>query len=331
MSRNNYRSRSSNSFVALMRSMFTAILTGIFISFVGIYVYINYIKTVPIEKLVDHSLVEESEEDPTLVSRISDSVIYSASDEFEIRQIPDDYIPRESSKNISAKSYVVINLDTNKVILEKNESKLLPVASITKLVTAVMAHELLDQDQYVTITQNILRTYGNEAKFRQGEKLRVRELLLPLLMVSSNDSAEAIASAYSLGRPRYIKDMNSWVNSIGAYRTYFRDPSGLSSQNLSTAEDLALITKWIYDNDPKIFDITLQKSETVRMHTWTSPTHFLNLTAYAGGKNGYTPEANRTSVALFKLGKNQQTFAVILLGSSRRDSDILDLLEEAIR
>jgi D-alanyl-D-alanine carboxypeptidase len=311
--------------------MFTAILAGLLVSFVGIYVFVNYIKNVPIPETVDHSLVEESEEDPTLVARLSDSIIYSADDDFEIRQRPDDYTPGESTKKISAKSYVVMDLETGKFILKKNEDKLLPIASITKLITAVLAYELLDQDEYVTITQNVLRIYGNEAKFRLGEKLRVRELLLPLLMVSSNDSAEAIVSAYSLGRPRYIKEMNSWVNSIGAYKTYFRDPSGLSSQNLSTAEDLALITKWIYDYYPKIFDITLQKTETVRMHTWTSPTHFLNLTAYAGGKNGYTPEANRTSVALFKIGKNQKAFAVIILGSSRRDSDILDLLDEAIR
>lgn len=312
--------------------MLTAIFTGISISIIALLIYNNYSKFYSKNIIFENNaLVEENEEDPSLISGISDSFIYSSNSNFEIRKISKDYKPKQSSRNISAKSYIVANISTSDVILKKNENILLPIASITKLVTAVMAHRLLNQNQYVILSKNILGTYGNEGRFRLDEKMRIKELLLPLLMVSSNDSAEAIARAYSKGRQNFIREMNNWVNVIGAYKTYFRDPSGLSAQNLSTAEDLFLITKWILENDSEIFDITLKKTETVRMHTWNNPTHFLNLTAYVGGKNGYTSEANRTSIALFKLGKEKQIFLVVLLGSSRRDRDILDLLDEAVR
>jgi D-alanyl-D-alanine carboxypeptidase len=216
--------------------------------------------------------------------------------------------------------------------LKKNDEQLLPIASITKLITAVTANKLLEENNLITMSQRFLNTYGNEAQFRLNEKFRVKEILYPLLLVSSNDAAEALAGSYDDGRLNFIREMNSFTNSIGAYKTYFTDPSGLSSQNLSTARDLMIITKWMLDNTPEIFEITSTKNHTIRFHTWTNPTHLLNLSAYAGGKNGYTVEANRTSVSLFKLGKDKkQIVAVIILGSSRRDSDVLDLLEEAIR
>jgi len=187
----------------------------------------------------------------------------------------------------------------------------------------------MDKNDSVVVTRQALGTYGNEARLREGEKFKVDELIYPLLMVSSNDAAEILAQAY--GRKNFIKEMNSWVNEIGAYRTYFIDPSGLSAQNISTARDISIIAQWIWENEPELFDITLQKAKTIRTHTWINPTHFLNLTSYIGGKNGYTPEANRTSVSLFKLGRYKKIYAVILLASEARDSDILDLLEEAVR
>ena len=281
------------------------------------------------EAYVDTALLEESDQDPSFVSRFSRVFIYSADDGMEVIESAKNSLPSTGKVKVTAPAYVVIDLDRNAVVLEKNADKLLPIASVTKLVTAVAAKKLLDEDQSITITKQALAAYGNEARLREGEKMRVGELLYPLLMVSSNDSSEVLAQAY--GRKNFLKEMNAWVNSIGAYRTYFADPSGLSSQNVSTAHDLSIIAQWMLKNEPEIFDITLAKAKTIRTHTWTNPTHFLNLASYAGGKNGYTPEADRTSVSLFELGKQKRVYGVMLLGSSARDSDILDLLEEAVR
>ena len=313
--------------------MFTAIVTGIILSSISIFVYRYMTQPYvfgPVLRQIEENPVEEGEEDPIYSSHISNSVIYSANNDFEISERGNDQVPIKSSRNISAKSYLVINMTDNHVIFQKNQDTIMPLASITKLVTAVLARKLINQNKYITITPEMTNAYGNDARFRIGEKLTAEELLYPLLMLSSNDAAEALAISYSGGKKLFMKEMNNWVNSIGAYQTYFRDPSGMSAQNLSTSKDIAIITKWILENDPEVFEITKIKSKTIRTHTWVNPTYFLNLTVYAGGKNGYTSAANRTGVSLFKLGKNEELFLVILLGSSMRNNDTLDLLDEAV-
>ena len=330
---------SLNNFKSFIYSMCTAILTGISLAFIFILLNMSFSNPYSfdldfnknIDNLDNDFLNKENEIDPTYSSHLSNSIIYSSNNNFEIKSKKSDLYPREAVRYVSAKAYMVINISDDKVILQKNQETSLPIASITKLVTAVVSRKLLDQDEYIVMDSDILRTYGNEGKFRLGEKIKISELLYPLLMVSSNDAGEAIASSYSLGRKKFIKEMNNWANEIGAYRTYFSDPSGLSARNLSTVNDISIIIKWILENDPEILNITGLKTKDLRTHTWTNPTHFLNLSAYIGGKNGYTPEADRTGVSLFKLGKDKKIFMFIILGSSMRDNDTLDLLEEAIR
>ncbi len=336
-------------FGLLLFSMLTACSFGACVAFAGIFlgnlVYSKVIEKVDktdiqasvikaeviSEKSSNNAVLEEPDQDPSFVSRFSRVSIYSADNGKEIIESAKNSLPKIKKVNVSAKSYVVIDLDRNSILLEKDQDRALPIASVTKLVTAVVSKHLFDQNKNITITRKALLTYGNEAWLREGEKLKVSELFYPLLMVSSNDASEVLAQAYPKGRKEFIKEMNAWVNSIGAYRTYFADPSGLSPQNISSAKDLSIIVKWIMENEPELFKITLLKSKTIRMHTWINPTHFLNLTSYAGGKNGYTQEANRTSIALFRLGTQKTLYAVILLGSASRDSDILDLLEEALK
>ena len=330
-------SMSQNNFKTLFKSMLTAIITGIALAIIILIIYssstrsyiYNFISTES-DTSVTYINIDEPEIVETDFTRLSKSVLYSAKSDFEISEKRDDYAPTASSKKISAKAYYVKNISDDRIILKKNEDTLMPVASIAKLVTAVIARKLLDQNQYIAITPAMANTYGNEARFRVGERLTVEELLYPLLMVSSNDSAEALAMSFPGGRKKFVNEMNNWVNSIGAYRTYFKDPSGLSAQNVSTAKDISIISTWIIENDPDIFKITSTKFTTIRTHTWTNPVHFLNLTSYIGGKNGYTPEANRTGLSIFKLGSKEKIFSVIILGSSMRDNDTLDLLDEAV-
>lgn len=293
---------------------------------------IGHTYTPNVKSNTDIALVEsdgEEDGDSTFISRFSRAAVYSSDSGVQVIESAKKSLPKTSKNIVTAKAYAVIDINRDVVVLEKSADKILPIASITKLVTAVIAKRNIKDNENITITGKSIDTYGNEAKLREGEKLKLREILYPLLMVSSNDSAEAIARHY--GRDKFIMKMNDFVNEIGAYRTHFTDPSGLSVGNVSTANDLGIIIKWILKNEPDIFNITLEKTKTIRVHTWTNPTHFLNLDSYAGGKNGYTHEANRTTVALFKLGKQKRPFAVIFLGSSARDSDMLDLLEEAVR
>ena len=265
-----------------------------------------------------------SQDDGTSISGSRRTIRYTASEEEDIINAAAQSFPDASSQNIGADAYLMANLTTGEVAAEHAADRLLPIASLTKLATAVVARRLIDSDERITVGPKIMAAYGNTAGFRAGETFEASDLMYPLLMVSSNDAAEAFALAY--GRPKFIRAMNDWAQSIGAYRTYFADASGLSAKNLSTASDLALMLDWIRRNDSAILEITMVKSKTVRSHTWVNPTHFLSWSYYAGGKNGYTTEANRTSASLFTLGKHGNAYAVIVLGSGNRDADVVKLL-----
>ncbi len=262
--------------------------------------------------------------DGTSISGSKRTIRYTASEEEDLLNAAASAQPATDNGLITSSAYLMKNLTNGEVTSEHNADKLLPIASLTKLATAVVARRLIDSEERITVGKKVMATYGNTAEFQIGETFKASDLYYPLLMVSSNDSAEAFALAYD--RPKFIKAMNDWAQSIGAYRTYFADASGLSAQNVSTVNDLSIIIDWIRNNDPGIIDITALKSKTIRSHTWINPTHFLSWSYYIGGKNGYTTEANRTGVSLFTLGKNKNVYVVAVLGSSNRDGDVVKLL-----
>jgi D-alanyl-D-alanine carboxypeptidase len=269
----------------------------------------------------------ERTSDGTSISGFTRTIRYTADEEEGLIEGATKNIPASELGKITATAYYVKNLSADKDIADQGKDKVMPIASVTKLVTAVIARRAIDEEERITIGRDIVSTYGNTAAFSIGETFRAADLYYPLLMVSSNDAAEALAQAY--GRKEFVSLMNEFAQNIGAYRTNFKDPSGLSPDNVSTPSDVALIVDWIRKNDPEIINITAEKSRVVRNHTWINPTHFLNWSNYIGGKNGYLPEANRTGVSLFTLGPKKDVYAIIILGSEARDRDVINLLEKA--
>ncbi len=262
--------------------------------------------------------------DGTVISGVTRTVRYTASEEEDLIDAATRALPHAADSSVTAKAYIVKDLTTGEVVAQRSADQLLPIASLSKLVTAVVAQKNIPPESHITITRSIMSTYGNTAQFKAGEAFTAGDLYYPLLMVSSNDAAEAFAQSF--GRAQFIRYMNDFAQSIGAYRTYFADPSGLSPQNVSSANDIALLLNWIRANSPDILSITELKTKTVRSHTWINPTHFLNWSNYLGGKNGYLPEADRTGAALFSIGKKGDVYAIVILGSSNRDADVVKLL-----
>ena len=113
------------------------------------------------------------------------------------------------------------------ILENKNIDKVAPIASLTKLVTAEVSRKIMPPDKEIIITDAMLAAYGSNGHLRLGEIISASELLYPLLLVSSNDSAEALAEGYksnpAKSRKDFIRAMNDWVHSIGAYRTDFYD------------------------------------------------------------------------------------------------------------
>lgn len=227
--------------------------------------------------------------------------------------------------NVVAQSYLVGDLETGDVIISKNANRTYPIASITKLMTAVVADELIGLSGEVNVSRKAVATYGRQGSLFAGEKYKVEEILYPLLLESSNDASEAIAE--SAGRTTFISNMNGKALSIGMENTYFDDPSGLSPGNTSSVSDLFDLVKYVNSFRTYIFDITRLKQYEFGEKNWLSNSKFRSYTDYYGGKNGYTDFALKTQVATFEMDfdgeKRLVTF--IILHTDDIERDILEL------
>lgn len=228
---------------------------------------------------------------------------------------------------LTAESYLVSDLKTKEVILSKNKDKVVPIASVTKLMTALVALELFKPDEEIEISRRAYETYGGSGYFRTGDKLSLETMLYPLLLESSNDAAEAIAE--KAGREKFLTKMNERARGLGMSATIFEDPSGLSPNNVSSAEDLIKLADYIHQNKTFLFDITKLKEYKYGRFTWTNRNNLIGMNYYAGGKNGYTDEANRTLLSLFDLPLSEfetRKVVLVLLGSDDRKADTRNIV-----
>lgn len=216
-----------------------------------------------------------------------------------------------------AKSFIVADLDNGNIIAAKDADIILPIASLTKLMTAVVAEETLSRDDKITISRSAVNTYGKQGRLSVGEVYSSQDIFYPLLLESSNDAAEAIAEFP--GRDSFISDMNSKASSIGLSFTKFEDPSGLSPNNVSTARELFRLTQYVYEFRKYILELTQLKKYESDSKTWYNNSRFRSDDNYLGGKNGYTDEAGKTLIANFQLpleGENGfRNISIVLLNS----------------
>ena len=146
---------------------------------------------------------------------------------------------------------LVIDQDTGEVLFSKNETAVLPIASITKLMTALIVTEAgQPQDQVLTITQADVDTLkGTTSRLRVGTRLSRGELLHLALMASENRAAHALGRNYPGGTQAFVAAMNRRADELGMTDTRFADPTGLSSGNQSSARDLAVLVKAAGENE----------------------------------------------------------------------------------
>lgn len=268
------------------------------------------------------------------------SVVYQAeAEDFDLGQAVSSYLLIKPADRVplSAGAYLVSDLNSKEKIIKKNESRALPIASVTKLMTALVGQEMLKPDQMVTVTREAWGTYGDTGHLKVGEKLPFSAMLYPLLLTSSNDAAEAIA--ITAGREHFIRRMNERARELGMTDTHFEDPSGLSPQNISTPNDLFKLISYIYQNKKDLLAITCEKYHRLGGHYWSNYNNVALMKYYIGGKNGYTEEANRTLVSLFEVPisnasstgsskeeKRNRLLAVVLLQSDDKKKDTKNLL-----
>ncbi len=229
---------------------------------------------------------------------------------------------------ISAESYIVGDLDTGEIIMAKNAESKYPIASVTKLMTAYVANGLNADDEVAKASKKALATYGQNGNFRNGEKVKVKDLLYPLLLESSNDAAEILAEHFD--RTSFLSKMNQTAAKIKMNQTYYDDPSGLSSKNQSTVSDLFKLTGYIKHNSKEILSITKNRSYKTKTHTWFSNNQFLMSPNYTGGKSGFTDPAKQTVISTFNLplGKEgTRPIGIVVLRSKDRQKDVTNIVK----
>jgi D-alanyl-D-alanine carboxypeptidase len=212
---------------------------------------------------------------------------------------------------LNAKSAISVKTDLEnfeKILFAKEEKTPLPIASLTKLMTAlVVFEEGYDLNEKVLISkqaasQEDVPVFGN---LKEGEELKVEELLELSLVYSSNDAAFALSEKI----PNFVEKMNNLAKKLGMENTYFSNPTGLDS-NYSTAQDLVKLTKYILKNHPQIFEISRRP-----------PKYKLDNGIYSiflpkeiiGGKTGYTPEAGGCLLFIFRDEKEPNIFYINLI------------------
>lgn len=234
--------------------------------------------------------------------------------------------PAEQPK-VSATAFLVGDLNTGEVILSKKQDTRFPLASVSKLMTALVESEIAPVGDTATVSKKALSTEGKNGGLFAGERIKTSDLVYPLLLESSNDAAEVIAEHF--GRDSFIKKMNETAGSLKMTQTSYADPSGLSSQNQSTVSDMFKLSGYLSRNKPELLGITSKRSFSTKKQSWSNISQFLGEDGYLGGKSGYTDPAKQTVVSLFSLplGKTgNRPIAITLLQSLDRHKDVETIL-----
>ncbi len=229
---------------------------------------------------------------------------------------------------VSAPSYLVGDLDTGEVILSNGNDKTFPIASVTKLMTALVASNWAEEKDAALVSKKALATYGRNGGLRAGEKVKVSDLLYPLLLESSNDAGEVLAEHFK--REDFVREMNLKAIELGMLKTEFEDPSGLSAKNQSTVLDLFKLASHINKELPELLQVTTKRSYFTDKHKWFSNNQFLSEEGYLGGKSGYTVPAGQTVVSLFSVPLSEEgarNVAITLLQSKDRKKDVENILK----
>jgi len=236
-----------------------------------------------------------------------------------------------SDDQIALKSSVayVIDQDTQEVLLSKNDQAVLPIASITKLMTALVIREAnLDMDEPITISMDDVDTEkGSSSRLRPGTVLTRGELLHLALMSSENRAAHALGRSYPAGLNAFINQMNAKAAQLGMRDTRYAEPTGLSSRNQSSAKDLATLVAFAA-NDATLRELSTSSGFQVEVGHKTLKYRSTNRLVSNPNwdidlqKTGYISEAGQCLVMQAKVAGRK--LIMVFLDSAGKFSRIAD-------
>jgi len=223
---------------------------------------------------------------------------------------------------------VVMDQHTGQILYQKNAKAVLPIASITKLMTAmVLIDAELDMQKIIKITRKDKDTLRySRSRLPVGSRLNRKDLLKIALMASENRAASALARSYPGGKSAFIDAMNAKSSTLGMQQTHFSDSTGLITENHSTAKDLAILLKaaWQY---PLIRDISGTGKDAVTLQRRSNTLEFFNTNRLVRrsnwqvgmSKTGYIKESGRCLVMQTNIS-GRDLFIVLLNAQGKLSS-----------
>lgn len=235
---------------------------------------------------------------------------------------------------ISASSYIVMDQVSGRILEGSNVNNKRLIASISKIMTCIVAIEYGDIEGIVKIGDEVLKSYGSGVYVSIGEELTLDDLLYGLMLRSGNDAALAIAHNVGGSLENFVFLMNEMAAKIGMTNTTFVNPSGLEendgSGNMSTVYDMALLTKYAMNNEHYRRIVSTESivvKSSMKTYKWINKNRLLSSYEYCnGGKTGYTKKAKRTLVT--SASKDDMNLIVVTFNDGNDFADHKKLYEK---
>lgn len=248
----------------------------------------------------------------------------------------------EKTAAASAVSEIAMELSTQTILAEGNADKRLPMASTTKIMTALIIAEDCDLDEVITVPEKAVGVEGSSIYLKKDERIDIRDLLYGLMLRSGNDSATALALHHSGSVEKFAEVMNARAKAAGAENTNFTNPSGLPDDNhYTTARDLCRIACCAMQND--IFKTVVStRNYKGKFRSFANKNKMLyNYDGANGVKTGYTVKAGRCLVSSAEREGMDVVTVVLncpdmyerseyLLDASFKDYKLLDINENKV-
>ena len=252
--------------------------------------------------------------------------------------------PLDGPPFVSAKAWAIADGKTGKVLWSFNDAEARPMASTSKIMTAwiVLRLAAVDAkvlDETITYSEHAAKTPGSSARLSAGEKVPVRDLLFGLMLPSGNDAAVALAEHFGPrfgdekdgdALERFIAEMNRRAKALGLKEMAYRDPNGLSRDNVSSVRDLAALAREAMKDERFRSYVATRRHECEvvtakdekRKVVWTNTNKLLDIEGYEGVKTGTTTPAGNCLVASARRGEDR--LIVVVLGSTAADGRYID-------
>lgn len=233
--------------------------------------------------------------------------------------------------NLSARAVLIKDLGTGTILFQKDANISYPIASTTKIITALVASEHFKQNSILTVGKSA-STPGSKVGLTAGENLSFRSLLYGMLLNSGNDAAFAISENYLGGTESFVAAMNKKADALGLKNTHFDNPAGFDSpKHFSSAYDLAVITQEALKSDALKRIFSTKETSIVSLNKKYSH-QLINLNkllsevkGVMGVKTGTTQEAKENLVTLVE--RENHNILIVLLGSDDRFSETRSLID----